>query len=194
MLICFVAKQASGKDTIINILKENNNVLPLISCTSREPRKGEVNGKEYYFKTSEEIIEMYKNNELIEYKEYKTQYGIWIYGLQKNELWNKDISKNNYTVILDLKGVKELKKYLKENNTDGYLKIIYIDAKPQITLMRALQRDNMDKDKCLEVCRRFIDDCIWEEEAKEYSDYIIPNNNEEDLENAIKFIKKLFYK
>ena len=52
----------------------------------------------------------------------------------------------------------------------------------------------MDKDKCLEVCRRFIDDCIWEEEAKEYSDYIIPNNNEEDLENAIKFIKKLFDK
>ena len=45
-----------------------------ISATTRKPREGEVNGREYYFHTREEFEHMIEQCELIEWAEYVGNY------------------------------------------------------------------------------------------------------------------------
>lgn len=68
----------AGKGTVIKELLNGQNKRPdcclSISATSRKPRPGEVNGREYYFKTREEFEEMIENDQFLEYAEYVGNY------------------------------------------------------------------------------------------------------------------------
>ena len=46
----------SGKGTVMKQLCKNEQYALSISCTSRAPRDGETNGKEYYFISHEEFV------------------------------------------------------------------------------------------------------------------------------------------
>lgn len=60
-----------GKGTLVKrILKDNPNLALSISCTSRKPRKGEENGREYYFLTREEFKNRISENDFLEYDEH----------------------------------------------------------------------------------------------------------------------------
>ena len=41
-----------------------------VSATTRKPRKGEVDGKSYYFKKREEFEDLINKNEFLEFAEY----------------------------------------------------------------------------------------------------------------------------
>ena len=73
-------------------------VTKAISHTSRKPRKGEVDGKDYYFVTKEQMEDMYEKGMLIDFKEYNGNY----YGLSKNEYRNKDFAIMEPDGIFDL--------------------------------------------------------------------------------------------
>ncbi len=65
----------AGKGTIMKALLEKyNNYALSVSATTRKPRTGEVDGREYFFKTKEEFEEMIENNALIEYACYVGNY------------------------------------------------------------------------------------------------------------------------
>ena len=57
----------SGKGTIMKELLKNykDQYALSISATTRKPRVGEVEGREYFFKTPEEFESMIENNHLI---------------------------------------------------------------------------------------------------------------------------------
>ena len=59
----------SGKGTIMKRLLEKypQNYALSISATTRAPRPGEVDGREYFFSTVERFEEMIQNDELLEY-------------------------------------------------------------------------------------------------------------------------------
>lgn len=66
----------SGKGTIMKRLLEK---YPLhyalsISATTRAPRAGETDGKEYFFRSVAQFEEMIKNDELLEYARYVNNY------------------------------------------------------------------------------------------------------------------------
>ena len=55
-----------------------------VSMTTRKPRPGEVNGKDYYFVSEDRFQEAIKGNELLEYNEYVgNHYGTPLAPLQK---------------------------------------------------------------------------------------------------------------
>ena len=85
----------SGKDTIIRTLvKENKFALKeMIMSTTRPIRTGEVNGREYYFKTVEEILDLERQGKIIEKRMYNTIYGPWYYFTPTT---NIDLENNNY--------------------------------------------------------------------------------------------------
>ena len=66
----------SGKGTIMKELLKNykDQYALSISATTRKPRVGEVEGREYFFKTPEEFESMIENNQLIEYACYVGNY------------------------------------------------------------------------------------------------------------------------
>ena len=60
----------SGKGTIMKaLLKKYDNYALSISATTRSPREGERNGREYFFKTKEEFQRLIEEDQLIEYEQ-----------------------------------------------------------------------------------------------------------------------------
>lgn len=65
----------AGKGTLMKELLQNyDNYALSISATTRNPREGETDGKEYFFKTVEEFEKMIAQDALIEYAKYVNNY------------------------------------------------------------------------------------------------------------------------
>ena len=117
-IIVLLGKGGSGKDTVMNMIaKEYKNVQTVVSHTTRPMRKGEIEGKNYYFVSDEKFCEMNKNKSFVETRHYNVVTdgspqgcGVWYYGLAQEELENK-LDKGHVIVVLDLQGYKELRKY-----------------------------------------------------------------------------------
>ena len=75
ILIVVSGFSGSGKGTIMKeLLKRYDNYALSISATTRQPREGEEDGREYFFKTREEFEKMIAKDELIEYARYVDNY------------------------------------------------------------------------------------------------------------------------
>ncbi len=64
----------AGKGTIMKELIQQYPYFLSISATTRKPRAGEADGREYFFHTKEEFEHMIKKGELIEWAEYVGNY------------------------------------------------------------------------------------------------------------------------
>lgn len=61
ILLVLSGPSGAGKGTICGrLLEKRDHMAYSVSCTTREPRKGEVDGKNYFFKTREKFEEMIK--------------------------------------------------------------------------------------------------------------------------------------
>ncbi len=75
-LIVLSGFAGTGKGTIVKELTANypDQYALSISATTRKPRPGEVDGREYFFKTDEEFEGMIESGELLEYAGYVNHY------------------------------------------------------------------------------------------------------------------------
>lgn len=81
----------TGKGTVNGkLLRDYPNFAFSVSATTRAPRPGEIDGREYHFLTREQFEEQIKNDGVIEYTEYCGNY----YGTLKSELSKLDAGKN----------------------------------------------------------------------------------------------------
>ena len=137
-LIVFSAPSGAGKTTIVHhLLNQNLGLEFSISACSRSKRKNEINGKDYYFLSTEEFKHKISNNEFVEWEEV---YPDHFYGTLKAELeriWNNgnhvifDVDvigglsiKNSYpketlAVFVQPPSVKELRSRLYKRSTDS---------------------------------------------------------------------------
>ena len=75
LLIVISGPSGAGKGTICsNIRGEMPNLVYSVSMTTREPRVGEKEGINYFFRTKEEFEEMIRQDQLIEYARYVENY------------------------------------------------------------------------------------------------------------------------
>ena len=75
ILIVVSGFSGAGKGTIMKkLLEDHDNYALSISATTRAPREGEVDGREYFFKTREDFEKMIAEDGLIEYAEYVNNY------------------------------------------------------------------------------------------------------------------------
>ncbi len=75
ILIVVSGFSGAGKGTIMKeIMRRYDNYALSISATTRKPRSGEEEGREYFFKTVEEFEKMIAKDELIEYARYVDNY------------------------------------------------------------------------------------------------------------------------
>lgn len=163
-IIVLLGKGGSGKDTVMNMIaKEYKNVQTVVSHTTRPMRKGEIEGKNYYFISDEKFYEMNKNKLFVEKRHYNVitddspqGCSVWFYGLAQEELENK-LDKGHVIVVLDLQGYKELRKYYYDHE-DLFKKTrlvsFYIDIDEEIRFKRYIQRDEITLANVKEGLRR----------------------------------------
>ena len=66
----------TGKGTVCRRVVEKINAEISISMTTREPRVGEINGKEYYFVSNDEFLETIDDDGFLEHAEvFGKRYG-----------------------------------------------------------------------------------------------------------------------
>lgn len=84
-LIIFSAPSGAGKTTIVKHLlsKHPDKISFSISASTREPRDGEVDGKDYYFISKEEFLHRVAKKEFIEFEEV---YSGTFYGTLRSEV------------------------------------------------------------------------------------------------------------
>ncbi|SEF58034.1 guanylate kinase [Flavobacterium urumqiense] len=183
-LIVFSAPSGSGKTTIVRHLlgKEDLNLEFSISAASREPRGEEVNGKDYYFMSTEEFKKHIKNEDFLEWEEvYRDNfYGtlkseverIWAKG--KNVIFDIDVAgglrikhkfpEETLAVFVKPPSIDELKIRLKKRSTESDDKINMRIAKASVELATAPQFDvvikNYDLDIALEEAHQLVKNFI----------------------------------
>lgn len=70
-LIVISGPSGAGKSTVVfKAIEGKDNVCFSTSVTTRKPRPGEVDGKEYFFVDLDRFREMVENDELLEHAEY----------------------------------------------------------------------------------------------------------------------------
>ncbi len=112
-VIIFSAPSGAGKSTIVGHLLKKYPFLEFsVSATSRAPRGKEVDGKDYYFFTTDQFERKIANGEFVEYEEvYAGSY----YGTLRSEvqrIWDKG---NIIIFDIDVKGGVNLKKLYASN-------------------------------------------------------------------------------
>lgn len=105
MIVILSAPSGCGKDTVFKELTRiRDDVCESVSATTREPREGEVDGVNYFFKTKPEFENMIKNDGLLEYAEYNNCfYGTPVYGVE-NSVANGKIC----FLIIEVQGAKNI--------------------------------------------------------------------------------------
>ncbi len=69
ILFVLSAPSGAGKTTICTSLRQKPDFVYAVSCTTRTPRPGEVEGEDYYFLSGDEFDRRVANGEFLEYAE-----------------------------------------------------------------------------------------------------------------------------
>ncbi len=107
ILIVFSGFSGSGKGTIMKeLMNRYEEYYALsISATTRQPREGEADGREYFFKTREEFEKMIEKNELIEYALYVENY----YGTPKAYVEEQLEAGKDVILEIEIQGALKIK-------------------------------------------------------------------------------------
>lgn len=173
-LIVFSAPSGSGKTTIVRHLlgQEDLNLEFSVSAATREPRGGEINGKDYYFISLHDFKQHIKQEDFVEWEEvYRDNfYGtlkseverIWAKG--KNVIFDIDVAgglrikkkfpEETLAVFVKPPSIDELKIRLKKRSTESDDKINMRIAKASVEMATAPQFDTIIKNYDLDTAKQ----------------------------------------
>lgn len=181
MLLVICGKSATGKTTLKQYLVENYGYDPVITCTTREQRIGEVNGEDYDFVCLDEFNKMIDNEELIEYNFFVKGW----YGTKK-----ENINLNtNQIIILEPNGVKELLKYY---DYDPRIIVFELYLCNEERYIRQIQRGDDINEIALRKEREFA--TFQKQFTDNYVDYIVNVNNKTVNQLCDDLLVKVFEK
>ena len=161
-VIVLTGMSCAGKDTIRRELeKDCYGYTNIVSHTSRPMRENEIEGVDYHFVSKEQFNDMIDNNEMIEYRNYETNWNgrsdTWFYGVKKFV----PVNYHDYVIVIDLMGAESIIRHFGEDNCV----LIYLTAPDAERKNRAIRRGSFDE---TEWNRRLIAD---------YKDFSFANLN-----------------
>lgn len=172
-IIALIGEAGSGKDTLMKeILSQTKDLHEIISCTTRSPREGEINGINYYFLTEEDFNQKILNEEMLE----TTCFNNWFYGTSYDSLKSDCINIG----VFNPDGIVSIMKH-----KDIKIMVYYIQANEKQRLLRQLNREENPNVK--EIIRRYSTD-LKDFKNLDFYYNILENNTLDDLVHNTKTI------
>ena len=107
LLLVVSGPSGAGKGTICGLLRKKMPELSYsVSVTTRAPREGEVDGRDYFFKTVAQVKDMISRGELLEYAQVYGNY----YGTPKPYVMNLLNEGRDVLLEIDVQGALQIKK------------------------------------------------------------------------------------
>ena len=158
----------AGKGTIMKALTAKYDEYALsISATTRDPRPGEENGREYFFVSNEEFEKMISENGLIEHAGYVNHY----YGTPRKFVEDKLNAGIDVILEIEIQGALQIKKQY----PDAVL--LFVMPPSAEVLEQRLRGRGTETD---EVIRKRLARAVEESVGIENYDYIVINDKLED--------------
>jgi guanylate kinase len=172
ILVVISGFSGSGKGTLMKKLIEEYGAdyALSVSATTRSPRPGEEDGKDYFFVTKDRFEEMIQADALVEYAQYVENY----YGTPKQYVFDQlDVGKN---VILEI----EIQGALKIRQQFPDTRLLFVTAPDAETLRNRLIGRGTESE---EVVSKRLSRAVEESRGMEEYDYLVIND---DLEECTK--------
>ena len=174
-LIVVSGFSGAGKGTVIKRLREKYDYSLSISATTRAPREGEEDGREYYFKTVDEFMSLIDYNGLIEWAQYVDNY----YGTPRKFVEEEIAAGKNVILEIEVQGAMNIK----SQYPDAIL--IFISTKDIDTLRERLTNRGTETP---EVINKRIARAAEEAKSMESYEYIVIND---DLEECVDTVNSI---
>lgn len=165
-----------GKGTVLKgFLEKNPDFMLSISCTTRAPRKGEIDGVNYFFISKDEFQNCIDNDKFLEWAEFAgNRYGTKKKYIQQCLEEGKDI-----ILEIDTQGALQVKKQMPEA-------VLIFICPPSIEALENRLRGRHTEDEA--TIQKRLQEVKTELERAEKFDYKVVND---DLEKAIAELEKI---
>lgn len=162
-MIVLCGKSASGKDAVKSFIVSGG-MKPIVTYTTRPPRKGEIDGVSYHFITEEDFLKKQKDEFFLENTSYHVADGsTWYYGTAADDFTEDGV------IILNPDGLRAIQPFKK----DKRIRVYYLFCDESVRERRIMSR------KCdpEESKRRLKADNIDFKNINDYIDFSIKNQN-----------------
>ena len=166
ILVVVSGFSGSGKGTIMKeLLKKYPEQYALsISATTRQPREGETDGVEYFFKETKEFEQMIADGELLEYAQYVDNY----YGTPKAYVEKQLADGKDVILEIEIQGALKVKKQFPQT-----LLLFVTPPSAEILKERLIGRGTED----MEIINKRLSRACEEAEGIENYDYLVINDD-----------------
>ncbi len=168
-----------GKSTAVKaLLRRRGDLERVVTYTTRQPRPGEVNGRDYYFVSQTEFIKKIKAGELLEYAKVHNHY----YGTPRSGVEKILKAGRQPVLVVDVQGAVSVKSKFNRNR----LKLIFILPETKKELRQRIMRRTTSENNSHDLRLRLAN-AEREMRAAEMYDYRIINKTNH-LDETIKSI------
>ncbi len=169
-LYIIAAPSGAGKTSLLKTLLTVENSLQLsISHTTRPPRPGETNGKDYHFISLEQFKTLQKSDEFLEWAQVFDN----CYGTSKSWVNGQLDQGKNVILEIDWQGAKQVRQHIDDCIS------IFILPPSRADLLQRLHKRGQDSER---VIQRRMNDAVEQMRHYDEFDYVVVNDV---FENAV---------
>lgn len=177
LLLVLAGPAGSGKTTLCErLVDEHENVERVVTCTTRDPREGEIDGIDYHFLGSDQFDNAVETDAFLEWAKVHTKR----YGVLRSSIQEKLDSHIDIVMNVDVQGVANIRAAAAkdENLAKRLVTIFILPADLEVVRDRLRGRgkdDEAEIDRRIETAKREVE--LW----REFDYVIVSKSKNEDF-------------
>ena len=176
ILVVVSGFSGAGKGTLMKALLEKyHNYALSISATTRSPREGEQDGREYFFVTRDKFESMIEEKELIEYAQYVNNY----YGTPRQYVFQQMADGKDVILEIEIQGALKVRRQFPDA-----LLLFVTPPSAEVLKNRLIGRGT----ETMDVIEHRLARALEEAEGLEEYDYLVVNDV---LEEAVREVHEI---